>query len=263
MTLLKKEKTYKLSVSCSIKPFREKAEKIWGLERYRFPWDIFKPVVFFGMYHRGDYLKYMLHMGENVIFWGGSDITNLLRDKLHRLLRFWFRNIDNYCENILEQEELARIGIEAEVIPSFLEDIDDFPVSFTPSDKPIVYISTRPEREDEYGLGLVRRLREKVPEVLFVVFDGLTSPDEFNKMIKNYHCGLRPNEHDGFSEITAKSVLMGQYPITKIKYPMIDNYNTEEELIALLKDLKNKKEPNYQARDYYRKYVNQYSFINK
>jgi len=54
---------------------------------------------------------------------------------------------------------------------------------------------------------------------------------------------------------------MGQYPITRIKYPMIDHYETEEELIVLLKDLKNKTKPNIKARDYYRKILNNLPFL--
>ena len=253
---------YKLRVSSSIAPFREKAEKIWGLERYRWPQDIFKPVVFFGMYHIGDYLRYMSHMGENVIVWAGSDIINLKKGN-NKILRFWFRNIDNYCENDLERQELEEVGIEAFVRPTFLEDIDDFPVSFTPSVNPVVYISTRPGREKEYGLELIKRLKDELPEITFKVFDGTISNKVFNEEIKDCQCGLRTNEHDGFSEITAKSVLMGQYPITRIKYPMIDNYKTEEELIELLQELKYKKTPNYEARDYWRKHVNALPFINR
>ena len=90
-----------------------------------------------------------------------------------------------------------------------------------------------------------------------VVYHGRVPPDQFNREIKRYHCGLRPNEHDGNSEIAMKSVLSGGYPITRIKYPHIDSYETEEELIALLKDLKNKKAPN-PARDFWRENVNRY-----
>jgi len=54
---------------------------------------------------------------------------------------------------------------------------------------------------------------------------------------------------------------MGQYPISRIKYPYIDSYETEEELIALLKDLKNKKEPNLSTRQFWQINVNNYPWI--
>jgi len=44
--------------------------------------------------------------------------------------------------------------------------------------------------------------------------------------------------------VLAKSILMGQYPISRIKYQHIDHFETEEELISLLRGLKNKRKPN-------------------
>ena len=253
----------KLRVSSSIAPFKKKAEKTWKLEEYKWPRDIFRPVVFFGMYNIADYLRYFSHLGWNCIIWAGSDITALKKSHFKKILTFWFSHIDNYVENQLEWNELADEGICADICPTFLEDVDDFPISFKPTDQPVVYISTRPGREGEYGLPLLKNLKHKCPEITFVQFAGNVPEDKFNEMIKTYHCGLRTNEHDGFSEIIAKSVLMGQYPISRLKYPHIDSYETEEQLVALLKDLKNKKEPNLKARDFWRGNVNNFPFLNE
>lgn len=274
-------KKYKLRVSSSIVNFRKKAEKTWELERHRFPRDIFKPVVFFGLYHILDYARFMLHRGDRCVFWGGSDILNLLRKKPWQIVIKLFK-AKHFVENEIEERELASIGIKAEVRPSFLEDINDFPISFKPAEKfSDVYLSARPDREKEYGVELVKSIAKKLPDIHFhiygydmpltftgviydnIVYEGKVSPKKFNEDIKGYHCGLRPNFHNGFSEITAKSVLLGQYPITKIKYPMIDNYETKEELIELLQNLKNKKGPNIKGREFWRKNVNNYPFLDK
>lgn len=263
---------YRLRVSSSVAPFREKAEKIWGLERYRWPRDMFKPVVFFGMYHLGDYFRYLRHLGPNEIFWCGYDIVNFKKWP-NRILKFWFRNISNYVENEVEQEELKSFGIESEVRPSFLEDVNDFPVCFKPSDKPQVFLTTHSGREEEYGVLFIASIARKLPHIIFhiygisspnlhnIIFHGRVPPEQFNEEIKNYQAGLRLNEHDGNSEITMKSVLCGGYPITKIKYPFIDNYENEEELIKLLKELKNKKEPNYKGREHYIQVLNDYPWM--
>ena len=79
----------------------------------------------------------------------------------------------------------------------------------------------------------------------------------------NYHCGLRTNEHDGFSEVTSKSILMGQYPITKILYEGIWNYDTEDELVALIEKLKYMKEPNHKGRALYLKKINNYPWCKR
>ena len=268
-----KDKKPKLRVSSSIAPFREKAEKVWGLERYCFPRDIFKSVVMFGLYHWADYFHYLAHRGEKTVVWAGSDILNL---KTRPYLARFFRKATHYVENEVEKNALRMKGIEAEVRPSFLEDVNDFPVSFKPSENPQVYLSCNKGREEEYGFDLIMKISYKVPEITFhlygcqkcqnrgnIIFHGRVPPEQFNREIRNYQCGLRTNFRDGFSEITAKSVLLGQYPITRIKYPMIDNYETEEELIKLLKELKNKTEPNIKARDFWRANVNNYDFIKK
>lgn len=269
-----------LCVSSSIKPFREKAEKAWGLERYEYPRDKYFPVVFFGMYHIGDYWHFIRHAGKKIIVWAGSDILNLLRWRIPARL---FRNTECYCENQLEWAELRTLGIKSDIAPTFLEDINDFKISYKPRDKFHVYLSVKPGRENEYGLGLVNRIAPKLPEVVFHIFgeatscpaawvadkqirifyEGTISNKEFNENIKNYHCGLRTNEHDGFSEITAKSALMGQYPVTKIYYPYIDNFRDEEDLIHLLKKLSQNKKPNKDARIYYRQILNDLPFIKK
>lgn len=246
-----------LRVSSSIKPFEEKALKTWQMEKYKWPRDIFKPVIFLGMYHILDYARYLAHFGKKIVIWCGSDILNLLETKVH--WEWMFGDAEHYCENEVEQEELRSLGIEAKIVYTFLEDVNDFPVSYKQSDKPKVYLSYRKGNRDAYGVDLAERLAKEVPEVEFHIFDGTVSPEQFNEEIKNYQCGLRLNKHDGFSEIIAKSALMGQWPISRIKYPHIDSYETEEELIALLKDLKNKIKPNYEASNFYRKSVNNFS----
>ena len=289
---------WKLRVSSSIIPFQEKAEKIWGLERYR-KGDYNCDLVYFGMFHIGDYKSFVWHRGKRIVVWAGGDILNVQRNYLFsdgeslwlsRLFRWvpvrWLFRIckaEHYCENNVEREALEKMKIEAEVRPSFLEDVNDFPISFkrpTWKEKPGVFLSTNDGRENEYGFRFIKRLAEKLPDIEFhlygevseayqrstrrvsnIIIHGRVSNEQFNKEIKNYHCGLRTNEFDGFSEIIAKSVLLGQYPISKIYYPHIWNYKTEDELIRQLKRLKNTIESNKKARDFWRTNVNGYDFM--
>jgi len=250
---------YKIRVSSSVAPFREKAEKAWGLERYRFPRDIFKPVVFFGLYHWADYAYFMAHMGKKSVFWCGSDILALKKNKW---VSIFLDGAEHFVENEVEQKALAELVLWAEVRPSYVGKIPE--VTFKPTDKPHVFINAHKDREDEYGVGLIERIASQVPEITFHVYggDNRVPEDQFNKEIANYHCGLRPNLFDGNSEIAMKSVLSGGYPITRIKYPHIWNYQNEEELIALLKDLKNKKVPN-PAREWWLDNLNKYPWTKE
>ena len=151
---------------------------------------------------------------------------------------------------------LGQRGVKwAEIKHNFFGDVNDYPVSFKPSLNPRVFIHCPKGREAEYGLDIIKRIKHKVPEVQFIVFKGNTPEEKYNEIIKNCQAGLRLNEADGFSEVLAKSLLLGQYPISTIYYPNIDWAQNEQELVRLLKELKYKTKPN-PLRDWWYKELN-------
>lgn len=267
------ERTH-LAISSSIENFRSRLlarcgapsgidllsgeDVIWGLWKSK---GFF--TVFWGLYHPFDYLKFIFHRGERGVFWCGGDIVNLKKR------RFWSEVIrrvpaHHLCENELEQKALAEMGIQADIKPMFFGDVTQFAISFKPSKNPQVYIHCPPGREEEYGLIEAISVAHHIPEVTFhfygtkfltamtnIVSHGMVSERQFNEEVKEYHCALRLNEFDGFADITAKSILLGQYPITRIPYPNIDCAPDKEALLKLLKELKYKKRPNYKAREFW------------
>lgn len=187
----------------------------------------------------------------------------------------------HYCENNVEWEALEKMGIISEIRPMLFDDPDKYQICYKWSEKPNVYINGHPNRENEYGIGLVTEMAHLIPDVNFHIY-GITKPElwfdssikemrniyyhlpnliyhghvsekQFNEEIKNYQAGLRLNEFDGFGEILAKSILMGQYPITKIFYLGIDRASSREWLIRYLEALKGKMEPYELASNYWRK----------
>jgi len=283
----------KLRTSSSIVNFQEKAEKALGLERY--DWrtdDQYVPVVFLGLYHKGDFKSFMRPRVKRFVLWSGGDIQNFKRGYLYGdgeglwksiitspFFGRWRKKIikteaEHFCENELQKEELVMLGIKAEVVPAFWGNIDDFPISFKPSIPTKVYISGHPKREKEYGFEVVKNLAEVLRGVEFHIYGAYLKPNssniynhgivpesQFNEEIKNYHCLLRLNLHDGFGDCLAKSVLSGQYPISSIEYPNIQSFKSARELIFLINDLANKKEPNLKAREYWLHKINKYPFI--
>ena len=83
-----------------------------------------------------------------------------------------------------------------------------------------------------------------------VIYHGEVSNEIFNKEIRNYHAAIRLHKLNGFGETIAKSILLGQYPISRIPYPHISYAPDEETFISLLRNLKYKREPN-PNRDYW------------
>ena len=221
------------------------------------------------MYHWKDYLRFVYHLGKRYVFWCGSDILNL--NKWNNWI-FRFYKARHYCENEVEYLRLIANGIVSEVKPLFLGNIENFPISYKQFDRPQVWLCMHPGREEEYGLNIIFEIAPLLPEITFniyglsydkipekykqirrpnIVNHGIVPEEQFNEEIKEYQCGLRLNSFDGFSEVVAKSILLGQYPISRIPHSYIDNFKTQDDLIFLLKQLKYKKEPNIDVRNHW------------
>ena len=195
--------------------------------------------------------------------------------------------INQNCENWVENEAEAMIlktycGIEkVNICPSFLGNIKDYKVEFVPGNK--VYLSANEDRQLEYGWGIVNMIACLLPNIEFhlygaswkqqplknVIVHGRIPKKQMNEEIKKMQCGLRLNKHDGFSEIIAKSVLWGQYPITYLYFPKITQYVKDNcgqpfclhglnNLVHLLKKISKIKKPNLEARNYYLQTINQF-----
>jgi len=267
----------RVKTSGGVHHFGEKIQKIWGLKKWEGISDPDKDILFFGMYAKEDYDVFWQFEGKKTIFWCGNDILRAFMNP--ERLRIVKENpeTEHWCETQTQADELARGGICASVAPSFLEDVNDFPVSFKPTDKPHIYLSGHPDREEEYGFNLAKRMAVKFPDYTFhlygadkkddrndcpknVIYHGWVSNKQFNEEIKNYQASLRANQHDGNSEIPMKAMLMGQYAITLLPYKYAWQYKNEEELAELLQRLCETKKPNIEARDYWGKNLNKYPF---
>lgn len=219
--------------------------------------------LFIGLYHVGDYVRFILTRGKKKLLWAGSDILNLTKFWAWIITRF---KAEHIVENHIEQEALQELGIEPRVQPVILTNPDKYPESYVPNKYPHVYINCHEGRLKEYGMETIVRIAPKVPEITFHIygidsydpflppnirFHGKLTEEEFDERIKGFQAGLCLNKFAGFSEIVAKSVLMAQYPISRISFPHIDTCRDDSELVYLLKLLKHKKKPNYKAREWW------------
>ena len=257
-------------------------DKVWGTRPYENDTD---PTVFMGLYGLPDFYALWRHKGERHILWCGTDI-------IHFQNAYWLdtkgdyrigsrgiaRWINKFCtswvENKVEAEALMKEGIHANIQPSYLGDIDEMQVSFKPGNK--VYASVSGDNFEQYGWDKIIRLARENLSIEFhfygntkpyYFFSSMGSPancfvhgrvpkEQMNAEIKEMQGGLRMTEFDGFSEITAKSILMGQWPISLIDYPHVLKPTQISEILG-------KKEPNYAGREYYRKILNNYPWNSK
>lgn len=222
-----------------------------GLSEYDFA-GIWMPTLFAGLYHSMDWFRFVSHRGRKTGFFCGGDILNLQKYPL------WQRIIAKtsarfICENEVEQNALLKMGISAEIHPMIFD--TPVEVSFQYKQRSSVYLCAHEGRKEEYGISEIERIAKYV-DVDFhvygvagtshdnVFYHGAVLNEQFNAEIKNYQAAIRLNHFDGFAETLGKSILMGQYPISRISYPFIDSFQTEQELRKLLSRLNYKRKPN-------------------
>lgn len=260
-------------------------QEAWGTSEYT---DRTKPCVFFGLYDLRDYIALWRHKGKAYVLWAGGDLRNLkdgfcLNDGKLKLISGFFGNewlmpilkkAEHYVENERERVVLAKLGISSIVVPSFMGRISDYKVSFSCKSPIDVYLSANEGRQVEYGFLTIEQKAKYYPDINFhlygaswetkqpnVIVHGRVPKEQMNKEIIKMASGLRLNKKlDGFSEITAKSVLWGQWPIVLgVKYPAgIMCANDEYDLGRCFKKLREMKKPNFSGRDYYVKHLNKY-----
>lgn len=223
--------------SSSLANFHDKLKAYLKLDEWHWWKNRNDRVIFFGLYHWKDYIRFIWHRGPKKVFWCGSDVIALNNS-------WWTVFIASqteakfYVENEVEYDELRKWWIgKLEIRPMLFDDPDKYQISYKWQKHTVFFATYHKGREKEYGY-------RNHPDLDFL--EGL-SEREFNEKIKNYSGAVRFNEFDGFAETLAKSVLMGQYPYSRIKYPYI---NQIEEGVSII-DLP--KEPNYEASNYWRK----------
>lgn len=257
-------------------------ETAWGIEKWEGDPD--DTVVFCGLYGLPDFYSLWQHKGKKYVWWCGSDVTHFIngywleegggiRLDPTPLAEWINKNCENWCENEVEKRALEEVGIHAQVCPSFLGDVNKYDITFTPSTRPQVYVSSSEGWEDMYGWNIIEKIADRC-DVDFhlygsnswksaqsnVIVHGRVPKEQMNEEIKQMQCGLRLNvDMDGFSEITAKSVLWGQYPIVAESYGYIGllGFSNIDDLVRKLNSLKYKTKPN-PAREYYQVTLNNY-----
>lgn len=253
------------------------AENVWGIERYNkygHEEDAIKSVVFFGLYGLPDFYALWRHKGRKAILWAGTDILYFKKGywlddgKINlnpKALAQWInRYCESWCENEVECEVLRKLGIYAKICPSFLGDVSKFQVSFKPGNK--LYTSVSGDNYKQYGWDKIAELAHFNPDIEFhlygnqrsylstfenVIVHGRIPKEQMNEEIKDMQGALRLTKFDGFSEILAKSILMGQWPVSLIKYPHMLTLG-EIKLITKMDA------PNLAGKKYYLEKLNQY-----
>ena len=252
----------------------------WGTVDYK---DDQAPTVFFGLYGLPDFYNLWRHRGKKCILWCGSDIRHFVNGywleeegiiKIDpKPLAEWInKNCESWVENEIEYNALKELGIESQICPSFLGDVTKFEISYQWSKRPKLYTSVSGDDFKLYGWDKINKLSAENLNIEFhlygnkepfiidpfneeepsnVIIHGRVPKEQMNEEIKDMQGALRLVEFEGFSEIIAKSLLMGQWPVSLIKYP----HTLSVENIDMLKLAK---EPNMGGREWLLSVVNKF-----
>jgi len=267
----------RIRVSEGVKQFKEKAEEAWKLGEWLGEQDPDKDLIFFGLYFQEDYDTFDKFKGNRYVFWCGSDI--LRTSQTPQWLEIVQRHeAKHFCETEIEAENLLKIGIKAEVIPSFLGNVYRYPISFNvpkEGENWKIWLCGHPGREKEYGFDEAKELVKVFDNVevhLYgvegkneknVFYHGLVKESVLDEEIKKYHCAIRANRHDGVSEVVIKALLLGQYPIARLPYEDVWKYESFGDLVAFIVELQKQVEPNYRPRIKWIQKINQFPWCYK
>lgn len=255
-------------------------QEIWGTLPYEPTTDLQKPTIFFGVYGLPDFMALRNHRGKRYVLWAGSDIRHFLdgywidahgHNRIPpEVLAPWLdKHCEHYVENQVERSALLAVGIRSQIVPSFLGDISTYPQSYQHSERPKLYTSVSGDDFELYGWDKLPALAMAYPGIEFhlygnitlppfakdghynLIFHGRVTKQAMNEQIKDMQGALRLTEFDGFSEILAKSVLMGQWPVSLIEYPHILKLYQIRELPDLCA-------PNKAGREFYQRALNNF-----
>lgn len=251
---------------------------VWGTKEYPiYDPPLEAPAVFFGLYGFRDFTTLWKHQGKKYILWAGSDIRHFQNDywldelgtiriPSESLAKWINAHCESWVENEVEAEALERMGITSQVCPSFLGDVKDYEIEFEPSPNPKLYASVSGNDFALYQWSKIELIAAKNPKLEFhlygntvpwhstnpnVIVHGRVPKEQMNREIKKMHGAIRPLPFDGFSEVLAKSILWGQYPVSEITYKHMYKMDNLD-LIQYMK------EPNIAGRNHYLKTLNAY-----
>jgi len=207
-----------------------------------------------------------------IVLWVGSDVLEFVAFATHRpqCKNCIIKGIDLHVadgHNLIG--ELDSLGIKASYIPS----IPEKPLELKPlSEKFSVAAYVPGFRADFFNFGMIKQVAEKIRDVEFHLFGGgpvKLEPNGYPDYLTNmtYHGWVEGEEKRKWWEQTSVFIYiprhgslgvgaieflqMGRYVITSMDAPYCIKVNSSEELLEALKKLKNIRDMNIEASNYY------------
>lgn len=189
-------------------------------------------------------------LGKKVVFhWLGTDVYEAMQGITNAKATLPYADLSLcYAPNL--QEELKSMGVDA-TIYTISPDHLTLKSGKMP-DKHAVLLSIPDSRKEFYGYHEMIEVIRRMPHVTFVVvrssspefynfpnvvFKGMLSPQEMDRMYDEISIVIRYPEHDGLSLIMMESTIKGKEMIYRFKHPFSRRVNSVDEICAELKKI--------------------------
>jgi len=238
--------------------------KIMGLKPYT---STKAGTLFFGCYNTNEYKAIINHKGPRILYWGGSDITYMRKNK------FKFpRDVVHVVGCKRNYNELMKCDIEPLIRP--VCELDPGLFRIMPLEKN-VYVYLPRKRAAFYGLEMVRQVARRLPHTIFLLARYAPKPKPFPNSIvfpllnleglislySQCACSIRNTRHDGTSQTNMELMLMGR----RTAHPHGSHWgvqcNTVEEYVSFIQREQARTESHTELREKVLREVNNFDFL--
>ena len=203
-------------------------------------------------------------------YWVGTDVLNLKNEeelkyalKLNKLIHF------NLTQSPNLKRELQQKGIKSIYLPLETIKTKNYPITLLPKKTAVLFYVPKNETLNKfYGTDLVERTAKKNRDLKFYAIENDNySPAQKNiinlgftdskKAIRKSSVYLRLTKHDGLPILLLESLACGRYVIFSRKMPECYFGKNLAQINRALRNIKNKKNPNYAGAKFVREHFEQ------
>jgi len=183
-------------------------------------YDIYQPIVFFGMYDKSDYAALDRFIHKKVIVWCGTDSTMLDNNKAKYLKGIRATHI---VKSKFMSDDLKKFDIPHKIIPVSWQDHNIYPVSL--GDNIYHY-----GKEDYYGTEYLDTIEKTTGLYIIRTTKDTYSKEELRKIYQKCFIGLRLTKHDGLPNTVLELGMMGRRCIYNGGIPTSIKWNNLEDI---------------------------------
>jgi len=209
----------------SLSFFKEKLIKKYNLHEYV---NVYKPVIFFGMYNNRDFLRAKNHKSHATIVWCGSDSLIYLPKNYKNIKAL--NNTRHIAMSEFISNDLKQFDIEHIVIPV----TPTIPIKNRKNRGENIYAYVDKQRTKKYGFNLMAEIQEKSKKNIIIADATTYRKKELDEVYESCFLGLRLTKHDGLPNTVLELGLMGRNCIYNGQLPNAIPYTNLDDIVSTI-----------------------------